>query len=137
MKTTDHFKRTIETYLAERAYTDALFAVSYKSPDKNITDCITYILNCVKQSGCCGYTDDEIYSLAVHYYDEETIEVGKPINCNVIVNHTVELTPEEKEEARQIALKRVENETYTRLTKARKQSTVQSKLVFQKSLFDV
>ena len=52
---------------------------------------------------CDGFEDDEIFGMATHYYDEEEIEVGKPINCQVVVNHTVELTEEEKEQARQIA----------------------------------
>lgn len=135
MKTTEHFKRTIETYLAERAYTDEFFAVSFNNPDKNMDDCITYILNYVKQSGICGFSDDEIYSLATHYFDEPTIEIGKPINCNVIVNHTIELTPEEKEQARQNALKRAENEIYERMTKARKRPTAPTETAIQKSLF--
>ena len=45
-----------------------------------------------------------------HYYDEEEIEVGKPINCQVVVNHTVELTEEEKEQARQDAIKKLRDE---------------------------
>lgn len=135
MKTTEHFKRTIETYLAERACTDELFAVSFNNPDKNMDDCITYILNYVKQSGICGYTSSEIYSLAVHYFDEPTIEIGKPIDCNVIVNHSIELTPEEKEQARQNALKRAENEIYERMTKVRKRPTAPTETAIQKSLF--
>ena len=42
--------------------------------------------------------------MAIHYYEEKEIEVGNPINCKVVVNHTVELTEEEKEEARQEAI---------------------------------
>ncbi len=135
MKTTEHFKRTIETYLAERAYKDELFAVSFNNPDKNIDDCITFILNYVKQSGICGFSDEEIYSLAVHYFDEPSIEIGKPINCNIIVNHTITLTPEEKEQARQNALKRAENEIYERMTKVRKRPTAPTETAIQKSLF--
>lgn len=50
-----------------------------------------------------------------HYYDEDNIEIGKPINARVTVNHTVELTTEEKDEARKQAIQRVQNETYTRM----------------------
>lgn len=135
MRTTEHFKQTIEGYLISRAETDELFAVSYNNPDKNIDDCITFILNSVKQSGCNGFTDDEIYSMAVHYYDEPNIEIGKPIHCNVVVNHMVELTSEEKEEARQNALKRVENEEYARMTKKKKRTIVKAELPTQQSLF--
>ncbi len=90
MGTTENFKKTIQEYLEKRAIEDSLFAIQFSKKDKNIDDCITYILNTVKQSGCNGFTDDDIYSMAVHYYDEDNIKVGKPINCNVIVNHKVE-----------------------------------------------
>ena len=95
MKGTDHFKRTIQMYLEQRAEEDALFAKNYRDPAKNIDDCVTYILNYVQKSGCNGFTDGEIFGQAVHYYDENEIEVGKPMNCQVAVNHVVELTEEE------------------------------------------
>ena len=104
-------------YLEQRAEYDELFARSYRNPLKNIEDCITYILNYVQKSGCNGFSDDEIFGQAVHYYDETDIEVGKPIDCKVIVNHHVELTEEEKTEARKEAIKRAENEAYSRMTK--------------------
>ena len=105
MKATEHFKLTIKAYLDERAKSDELFAVSYAKENKNMDDCVTFILNQVKKSKCVGFTDDEVYSLAVHYFDEDDIKVGNPVYCNVIVNHAVELTEEEKEQARQEALK--------------------------------
>lgn len=40
---------------------DELFAAKYGNPDKNIDDCVTYILNWVQKSGCNGFCDDEIY----------------------------------------------------------------------------
>ena len=51
MNTTEYFKRTIQAYLEERAMEDELFAAKYDNPDKNIDDCVTYILNC-----CLLYT---------------------------------------------------------------------------------
>lgn len=136
MKSTEHFKHTIETYFRDRAETDELFAVSFSNPDKTIEQCITYILNCVQKSGCNGFAD-EIYSMAVHYWDEPDIEIGSPINCNVIVNHTVELSAEEKEQARQNAIKRAESEFYERMTKVRKRTNVQPEPSIQKTLFDL
>ena len=63
-------------------------------------DCITYILNMVKDSGVNGFTDEEVYSMAVHYFMEDGIDPGKPVDCRVVVNHTVELSEEEKQELR-------------------------------------
>ena len=93
-KGTRAFNDTIKAYLEERAENDALFAVKFANPLKSVEECVTFILNEVKKSGCCGFTDAEVYGMATHYYDEEEIEVGKPINCQVVVNHTVELTAE-------------------------------------------
>lgn len=117
MKVSTHFQTAIQSYLEQRAEYDELFARSYRNPLKNIEDCITYILNYVQKSGCNGFDDDEIFGQAVHYYDEADIEVGKPIDCKVIVNHHVELTEEEKTEARKEVIKRAENEAYSRMTK--------------------
>lgn len=117
MKASIHFQKEIQSYLEQRAEYDELFARSYRNPLKNIEDCVTYILNYVQKSGCAGFSDDEIYGQAVHYYDEADIEIGKPIDCKVVVNHTVELTEEEKAEARREAIKRAEEEAYNRMTK--------------------
>lgn len=125
MKTTDHFKRTIQAYLEQRAVVDELFAVTYEKADKNMEDCITYILNEVQRSGCNGFTDGEVYSMAVHYYDEDNIEVEKPMDCRVVVNHVVKLTEEEKLEARQEAIKRVQKEAYDKLTQPKKTTSRQ------------
>ena len=73
MKGTEHFTRTIAEYLNQRTSTDPLFAPNLMKPNKNIEDCITYILNEVKKSGCNGFDDDEIYSMAVHYYPHSKI----------------------------------------------------------------
>ena len=115
MKGTEHFTRTIAEYLNQRAMTDPLFAPNLLKPNKNIEECITYILNEVQKSGCNGFDDDEIFSMAVHYYDEDDIEVGKAVSCQVAVNHVVELTEEEKAEARQEAIKQYQREELAKL----------------------
>lgn len=117
MKATEHFKQTIKAYLDERAQNDELFAVSYAKENKNMDDCVTFILNQVKRSKCMGLTDEEVYSLAVHFFDEDGIEIGNSIACNVIVNHTVELTEEEKAQARQDALKEYQAEQLRKMQK--------------------
>ena len=135
MKASNHFKNTIKAYLDQRAETDVLFSFQYSKPEKNIDDCVTYILNEVKKSGCNGFADDEIYSMAVHYYDEDNIEVGKPMNAHVVVNHVVELTEEEKEQARKDAIQKVQDEAYKKMTQPVKKA---KKVVLnpQPSLFD-
>jgi hypothetical protein len=135
MKASNHFKNTIKAYLDKRAETDVLFSFQYSKPEKSIDDCVTYILNTVQKSGCNGFADDEIYSMAVHYYDEDNIEIGKSINAHVVVNHVVELTEEEKEQAHRDAIQKAQDEAYRKMIQPVKKS---KKVVLnpQPSLFD-
>lgn len=117
MKSTDAFKNTIQLHLQSVSENDALFAQTLQKPNKNIEDCLTYILNTVQKSGCNGFTDNEVYGMAMHYYDEDTIDVGKPVNCKVVVNHHVELTEEEIAKAKQAALDKVFSDKAQEITK--------------------
>ncbi|MDR0230576.1 MAG: PcfK-like family protein [Dysgonamonadaceae bacterium] len=123
MKSTESFKNTIRMYLDKRANEDELFALKYAKANKSINDCIIYILNTVKKSGCNGFADDEIYSMAVHYYDEDNVETGKPVNCHVVVNHVVELTAEEKEQARKEAIQKAHDEAYNKMKQPARKTT--------------
>jgi hypothetical protein len=135
MKGTDIFKRTIHTYLVKRAASDELFAQSFANSDKSVGECVVYILNQVHKSGCNGFTDEEIFGMAVEYYCTDKIEVGKPINARIAVNHVVQLTSEEKEEARQEAMQRVQDEAYKKMTQPTKRAK-KIALNPQPSLFD-
>lgn len=115
MKETEHFKEIIRNYLDKRAKEDELFRAKYETTTRTIDDVVTFILNEVQKSGCCGFADEEIYSMAVHAIDEPTLDIGKPINCSVVVNHHIELTEEEKAEQRAIALKRYQDEEMRKL----------------------
>ena len=130
MKGTDHFKETIKSYLDGLAQADAVFNQKYHSDKKNLDDCITYILNQVKNSGCCGFADEEIYGMAVHYYDEEDVNIGAAINAQVVVNHTIELSEEEKEKAKQDAIRQYQSkcvEEYKQKSIRTTKSVVQNK----------
>ena len=81
MKGTEQFKEIIKNYLDNRAKEDELFRAKYETTERTIDDVVTYILNEVKQSGCCGFSDMEVFSMAVHAIDELTLEIGKPVNC--------------------------------------------------------
>ena len=140
MSGTEQFTRTIAEYLNLRAATDPLFAPNLAKPHKNIEDCITYILKQVQQSACNGFEDDEIYSMAVHYYDEDDLDVGSPVACHVVVNHTIVLTEEEKAEARKQAIQQYQAQELRRLQEPRRVKTKAStdcEQVPEPSLFDM
>ena len=140
MNGTEQFTRTIAEYLNLRAATDPLFAPNLAKPHKNIEDCITYILKQVQQSACNGFEDDEIYSMAVHYYDEDELEMGSHVACHVVVNHTIVLTEEEKAEARKQAIQQYQAQELRRLQEPRQVKTkasTNSEQAPQPSLFDM
>ena len=140
MSGTEQFTRTIAEYLNLRAATDPLFAPNLAKPHKNIEDCITYILKQVQQSACNGFEDDEIYSMAVYYYDEDDLEVGSPVACHVVVNHTIVLTEEEKAEARKQAIQQYQAQELRRLQEPKRvkaKASTDSEQVPQPSLFDM
>lgn len=115
MKGTEQFKETIKRYLDQRAKEDELFRAKYETTSRTIDDVVTFILNEVKNSGCCGFDDSEIYSMAVHVIDEPGLEIGKPLQCSVVVNQHIELTEAEKAEQRTLALKRYQDEELRKL----------------------
>ena len=115
MKGTDHFKELIKNYLDTRAKEDELFRAKYETTTRPIDDVVNYIFHAVQQSGCCGFSDLEVYAMAVHAIDEPHLEIGKPMDCNVVVNHHIELTEAEKAEQRAIALKRYQEEEMRKL----------------------
>lgn len=88
MKGTESFKKVIQSHLQGVADKDPLFAETLKKPAKNIDDCVTYILNEVKKSGCNGFADDEVFGMAIHYYDEDDIKPGAAVKARVVVNHS-------------------------------------------------
>lgn len=131
----------IKTYLDSRAASDPLFAEKYKNPKKSIQECIQFILGeaqskAVKIGGTAGaFMDDtEVFGLAVHYYDEDNIEVKK-INGQCIPEFhgaSYEVTDEDRENAKKAALKRLEEEAIKELHKPKKKVEVADN---QQSLF--
>lgn len=132
------FKNTIKSYLDERAKTDELFAASYAKENKNLDECCSYILGEAKKRGnAVAMADDEVFGMAVHYYDEDDIKINKlSTGCrSTIQSSNVELTEEEKKAARESALKRLAEEQYVLLKKKPSKAKKEATEVQQMSLF--
>ena len=118
------FEQAIKRYLDQRATIDQLFAEKYKNQKKSIEQCCKYIESDVcnriaEKNGAQSYTmtNREVFGLAVHYYDEENIEI-KPLKAQTKVfqsNVTYTPTEEEKEQARKNAMKRLEDEEIAKM----------------------
>ena len=116
MKATEAFAKTIGEFIEKQKKADPLFAKCVDSqPSKTIQGCVNYILHEVKKSGIAGWTDDEIFGMATHFYDERDLKDPGAIKANVVVNHHVELSDEEKARAKKKALQDFEDAERKRL----------------------
>lgn len=124
MKGTEQFKEIIQKHLENFALEDVVFAEKLKNKSKNIDDCVQYILNEVKKSGINGFSDDEIFGMAIHYYDEEKIDIGKPIpKVQIVTNRSVD--------------KPIKELTEKVKTVKKPKQTVSTKKTTQVSIFDL
>lgn len=101
MKPSENFKNQIKNYLDQRAVEDKLFSETYKKENKDLEECCNYIMKCAKDVGCAGYADEDVFGWAVHYYDEDDIKDVKAVHGKVVINRALELTDEEKQEAKE------------------------------------
>lgn len=135
-------KEAIQSHLDERAKTDELFAVAYKKKNKSIDECCTYIMGEAKKRGnAVCMSDEEVFGLAVHYYDEDDIKVNKlPSNVRASASTTtpaksVKLTEEDEKKAREEAIKRLTEEQHALLRKKPTRAKKEVIEVQQMSLF--
>ena len=75
------FQSRIKAHLDEVAKKDKQFAQSYAKKNKSLEECERYILQEVhkqaKGKNAVGCDDDDIYNLAIHYYDEDDIKLSR------------------------------------------------------------
>ena len=127
------FEKAIKAFLDDKAEKDPAFAEKYRSEKKNITDCCKFIIAEVKKS-CKGKdaacTDEYVYGLAIHYYDEEDIKAPANVpSCRVVVPGDVQLTEEDIKEAKEEAIRKLrEQEVQEQMRKERqRQETAEKK----------
>ena len=119
-----NFEIAIKSMLDARAADDNLFAEAYAKSSKSIDECCRYIISEVKRLGVSAMTDDEVLGIAIHYYDEDDLDVKAAPSCKVVVPSTPEI-----EEARKVALKIEAEERYIRemMAEMRKNGTKKPK----------
>ena len=91
-----------------------------------------------KRSSAVAMTDEEVFGMAIHYYDEDDIKVSKmPAGTRASIStfQPVELTEEEKKAAREAAIKRLTEEQYVSLRKKTSRARKGATEVQQMSLF--
>lgn len=108
-------KQVIKEYLEKRAASDPQFAASYAKPTKNIDECFKYILGEARNHGSqVCLTDEEVFGLAVHYYDEDNLKIKYSCRAEVSTSRNpspvVKLTGKEKAAAKEEALRLYQRE---------------------------
>lgn len=78
--------KQIGDYLRQRAETDPSVAANLKKEKKSLAECWKYIMGeafaKAKRNGSTRnsyLTDNEVYGMAIHYYDEDNIKIN-PLN---------------------------------------------------------
>lgn len=89
MKASDTFKTIIENYLSQTALTDTALAISLAKASKSIEGCINYIGSEVKKTGLCAFADQEIFDIAVKYYNDDSISQTPKTNFKAVANQSV------------------------------------------------
>ena len=83
------FEEAIEAYLKKLAETDELFAKTFAKKNKSLKGCCNYIMGeaqkAAKGGKCIALSDEQVYNLAVHYYDEDDIEAPDNVAGEVVV----------------------------------------------------
>lgn len=100
------FINEIKAHLEKVAQSDEAFAAKFKTKCENeensVEKCCGYIVAEVqknyKKGNCAVLTKDEVFGMAMHYYDEDLKNV-KTAKCQVVVAKD-ELTEEDKERIR-------------------------------------
>jgi len=91
---TEVFANVIYSYLEERAKNDSVLAFKYEAKQKDIEGCCKYILAEVKKSGRQFYEKEEIFGMAIHYFDED-IKAPSETDANVRIVVNAELLSKE------------------------------------------
>lgn len=135
MDSFDTFKKALKQYLDDRAQNDALFAQAYAKEGKTIDECASFIIgemNKKAQQGCYVASDEEVFGLAVHYFDEDNLKDIKPQSAQIVSNYKltdadkIELEQQAKENARAAYLKELEQKE-KKAKKAREQRIEKAK----------
>lgn len=113
-----NFESTIKSYLDKRSEEDSLFAKAYAKAGKTIKECCNYIVSQAKkmqQNGCAVIADDIVFGWAVHYYDEDNVEVdiedseqveirASELQAPVVSQQNVKLTRKKRQDNNKLQL---------------------------------
>lgn len=109
---TKGFIEAIRKWVDEEKERDPMFAKTVDGkPKKTVEGACNYVLSQAKASKQCGYSDDEVYGMVRHFFDEDDIKDPGDQNVQrIVINEHVELSESEKEEAKAEAVRQYKEE---------------------------
>ena len=141
-------KNAIKAYLDRRAQEDTLFAAAYAKENKSFDECFDYIIGEARKRGNAVYmSDEEVFGMAVHYYDEDEIKVAPlPMNEKVATGNTerssIAISDKDKEKIKAQAireykqqLKEAKEEKAKKREETKRATHAQELNIFTPSLF--
>ncbi|MEZ3550162.1 MAG: PcfK-like family protein [Muribaculaceae bacterium] len=118
MKSNNAAIAAMQQMLQERCIAEPTFAIKMAQPNKSMEGAVNYLCSQIQKSGLCCVDDATVMNILVHYFDENEIEEGGKVNCNIVVSKP-ELTEEDKAELKEQAMEQYKEE---QLREIRRQS---------------
>lgn len=146
MKSNNAAIAAMQQMLQERCIAEPTFAIKMANPNKSMEGAINHLCRTIQKSGLCVVDDMTVENILVDYFDEDNIEDGGKVNCNIVVSKP-ELSEEDKAELKEQAMEQY-NEEQLRALRRQSQPKAQSKptatapkagaeIYVQPSLFDL
>ena len=109
----NEFELAIKSHLDKIASEDPAFAEKYRTKcdveQDSIEKCCNYIISEVQKLKRQAMTDEEVFGMAMHYFDEDVKFDGKAPQCKVVVSHE-SLSEEDQERIRRQAQEEIERD---------------------------
>ncbi len=109
MKSNDTAIAVMQQMLQERCIAEPSFAIKMANPSKSMEGAVNYLCSQIQKSGLCVVDDTTVMNLLVHYFDENEIEEGGKVNCNIVVGKP-ELSEEDKANLKEQAMEQYKEE---------------------------
>ncbi len=116
MKSSNAVMDVVRNYMEERCASDPILAIKYANPAKSLEKALNYVAHEVQKSGLTIMDSDSVFSLILHYYDENLEDVPN-VNCKIAV--AKELTDTERAEAKEQAMEQYKEEQLREIRRQR------------------
>ena len=116
----------IGNYLKKRAETDPSVKNNLNKENKSLKECWDYVLGEVAKTmyrngkfGCAAGDDEDLYALAIHYYDEDDIKIA-PLPSTMKVEAKMDEDKKEEKAAESEPKELPKKEKVKRISKSKK-----------------